>query len=328
MHAWMIRAGRNGVFAEQWIENNTITIWWELDGLNPNGASRETIKERYASLYPEAKSQETAMAAGQIFRYANEMKTGDTIIMYNPHTRIYHLAKVAGDCEIGNETDEGTEYIRKVDWEKQVPRDRLSSQTKNSLGAILAFFSVAESTLNELLYVAENPLEKNTSNINEEETTTEIRYATAQDGIERIKDKVLSLDWDEMEQLVAGLLRAMGYKTSMTQRGADGGRDIIASPDGIGLESPCIVVEVKHRRNAMGAPDLRAFIGGLRSSESGLYVSTGGFTKEARYEADRATLPLRILDLDQFVRLLVENYDAADTETRAILPLIRMYWPA
>jgi restriction system protein len=34
------------------------------------------------------------------------------------------------------------------------------------------------------------------------------------------------------------------------------------------------------------------------------------------------------LDLDQLVRLLVDNYDNADMDMRAILPLVRIYWPA
>ena len=114
----------------------------------------------------------------------------------------------------------------------------------------------------------------------------------------------------------------------MTRRGSDGGRDIIASPDGLGLESPRIVVEVKHRKGSISAPLLRSFIGGLRNTDSGLYISTGGFTKDALIEADRAILPVKLLDLDQFVHLLVDNYDSADMETRTILPLVQIYWPA
>lgn len=62
----------------------------------------------------------------------------------------------------------------------------------------------------------------------------------------------------------------------------------------------------------------------IRAGDRGLYVSTGGFTKEARYEADRANAPIRLLDLDDFVRDYVEAYDKADDETRKILPLARI----
>ncbi len=154
------------------------------------------------------------------------------------------------------------------------------------------------------------------------------RAATYDNGIELIKDRVNQLDWEDMERLVAGLLKAMGYCARITPKGPDGGRDVIASPDALGLESPRIVVEVKHRKGAMGAPAIRSFIGGLRTNDRGLYVSTEGFTREARYEAERSNVPMRLLDLDGFVRHYVDVYDKTDEETRDILPLTRIWWPA
>lgn len=152
--------------------------------------------------------------------------------------------------------------------------------------------------------------------------------ATYDNGIELIKDRVIQLDWEDMERLSASLLKAMGYCAHVMPKGPDGGRDIVASPDALGLESSRIVAEVKHRKGAMGAPAVRSFIGGLRTGDRGLYVSTGGFTKEARYEADRANVPIRLLDLDAFVRHYVEVYDRADDDTRSILPFTRIWWPA
>lgn len=131
-----------------------------------------------------------------------------------------------------------------------------------------------------------------------------------------------------MERLVAGLLKAMGYCTRVMPKGPDGGRDVVASPDAPGLKPQRLAAEVKHRKGAMGAPAVRSFIGGLRTGDRGFYVFTGGFTKETRYEADRANVPIRLLDLDAFVRHCVEVYDRADDETRSILPLTRIWWPA
>ena len=130
-----------------------------------------------------------------------------------------------------------------------------------------------------------------------------------------------------MEELVAGILRGMGYKTMMSPRGADRGKDIVASPDGLGLESPKIKVEVKHRNGSMGSSNIRNFLGGLRHGDKGLYVSTGGFTKDAHYEAERANIPLTMIDSDQLVRLIIQHYDSFDPETRTLLPLRKIYWP-
>ncbi len=44
-------------------------------------------------------------------------------------------------------------------------------------------------------------------------------------GLEFTKDKVNQLDWQEMQELVAGLLRAMGYKTRISPSGSDRGKE-------------------------------------------------------------------------------------------------------
>ena len=58
------------------------------------------------------------------------------------------------------------------------------------------------------------------------------------------------------------------------------------------------------------------------------HVCTGVFTKEARYEADRTSVPIRLLDLDSFVRNYVEVYDKVNDIDHAILPLTRIWMPA
>ena len=230
--------------------------------------------------------------------------------------------------------DEGATYERRVRWGREVPRDRLSAASRNSLGSIMTIFAVGADVMAEMEGAASGGQAGtgtgggDAASDDDAGAAEEARYATYDDGVERIKDRVLSLSWDEMEQLVAGLLRSMGYHARVTPTGPDGGRDVVASPDALGLESPRIVAEVKHRKGAMGAPAIRAFIGGLRAGDRGLYVSTGGFTREARYEADRANAPVRLLDLDGFVRLYVESYERADEDTRALLPLVRIWWPA
>ena len=99
----------------------------------------------------------------------------------------------------------------------------------------------------------------------------------------------------------------------------------IETPNILGLESPRIIAEVKHRKDAkVDALAIRSFIARLSPEDNGLYVCTGGFTKEARYEADRAKVPVRLLDFDSFVRAYVEVYDNVNDNDRAILPLTRI----
>lgn len=145
---------------------------------------------------------------------------------------------------------------------------------------------------------------------------------------EFIEDRIARLSWDQMQDLVAGILRAMGYRTTVSEAGPDRGFDIFASPDGLGLQEPRIFVEVKHRVASMGAPQIRSFLGARQPGDRCLYVSTGGFTREARYEAERSPIPLRLVAMQDLRWLLVEHYDNLDGETRALVPLRRLYWPA
>jgi restriction system protein len=132
-----------------------------------------------------------------------------------------------------------------------------------------------------------------------------------------------------MQQLVAGVLKAMGYKPRISPQGSDRGKDIVASPDGLGLEQPRIVVEVKRRQNQqIGSQEIRSYLGGRHKDDRGLYVSTGSFSKDAKYEADRASIPLTLMDIDDLVELVMEYYERLDLPTRSLLPLTRIYWPS
>lgn len=218
---------------------------------------------------------------------------------------------------------------RAVQWQAgELPRDRLGANTRNSLGSTLTVFEVPSSAAAEIRAAMQGHYSPvSTSDTDEEEVADPLADIELQ-ALERIKDRVNELDWDEMQQLVAGILRAMGYKTQISPNGTDRGKDIVASPDGFGFEHPRIVVEVKHRKGQMGSQEIRSFLGGRHKDDRGLYVSTGGFSKDAQYEADRASIPLAMWTLDHVVRALIEHYDATDAETKRIVPLKRLYWPA
>lgn len=197
-------------------------------------------------------------------------------------------------------------------------------EARNYLGAIMSLFEVVGNTRDELL---SKTVERLVDEEAQETTEDEINAAVVENAHEFIKDKILKLNWEEMQELVAGILRGMGYKTRIAARGPDRGCDVFASPDGLGLEEPRIKVEVKHRNGSMGADMVRSFTGGLRTGDKGLYVSTGGFSKEAKYEADRSSIPLTLIDSDELVRLIVQYYDNFDTDTKALIPLKKIYWP-
>jgi restriction system protein len=227
-------------------------------------------------------------------------------------------------------------HIRRVQWTHQVPRDLLTVNTRNSLGSSLTLFKIGGEVAKEL-QAKRTPIGATVTEASsppreliaeEEAAEAEVRAEIIERADEFIEDAISKLDWQQMQDLMAGILRAMGYRTTVSPPGADRGVDIFASPDGLGLQEPRIFVEVRHRdQTKMGAEQVRAFLGGRKPGDKCLYVSTGSFTKEARYEAERASVPITLVDLQDLRKLLIQNYENLDSETRALVPLKRLYWP-
>jgi len=345
MKTWMIR-GESGRLYDVFREKSVAAIGWpEIAGDVKPGMTRKEIATLYLTKEPKLKRGSAISGAGQIWRFINEIKVGDRVVSYSPGNRTYLVGTVKGPAVYQEDTAlQGLALVRAVTWDStEVDRDRLSKPAKNSLGSTLTVFVVPDPSANELtdIIAGKTPSGRDTSHdaIDDED---EIADQGAADSVgvrdpledidilalERIKDIVVRLDWEEMQELVAGILRAMGYKTQVSPPGPDRGKDIVASPDGFGFEHPRIVVEVKHRTGQMDSKAIRSFLGGRHKDDRGLYVSTGGFSKDAYYEADRATVPLTLWTMDTLVRALVEHYEKTDAETKRLVPLKRMYVPA
>ena len=327
---WMVRSGESGYLLEKFMEQSIVAIGWNEIGDISKKLNLEDLKDKIQASYPNYKISQVNNFAGQIFRFKNEFQKGDHVITYNPETRQYTLGKITSDYKFSAEKE--FNHYREVVWERTIPRDNLSTKTKNTLGSVLTIFKITGNAWEEILgktrtATSSESLEDNSEDEEVEETLDLLKENFEAKSHEFIKDKVQALDWEEMEELIAGILRGMGYKTILTPKGPDRGVDIVASPDGLGLENPRIKVEVKHRQNSMGASEIRNFIGGLRPNDKGLYVSTGGFSKDAKYEAERSNNPLTLIDLDLLVHLIVQHYDQFDPGTRSLIPLKRIYWP-
>lgn len=297
------------------------------------GMTRQELVDLYNRTYKGLKSGTVVSGASQVWRFVNEIQEGDQVVTYSPANRTYLVGRVVGEARYWREgAESGMALVRSVEWQEvEVQRDALSSGARNSLGSTLTVFLVPDSVSKEVIAKATGntvaALPGDVSDV-EPDTAADPLADLEEQAVERIKDVVSGLDAREMEQLVAGILRAMGYKTNVSPVGADRGKDIIASPDGFGFENPRIVVEVKHRSGQMGSQAIRSFLGGRHKDDRGLYVSTGGFTKDAWYEADRATVPLALWTLDHLVRALLDNYGKVDAETKRMVPLKMLYWPA
>lgn len=336
---WFVRAGSGGVYAEYFLSKSVVSVGWGDAGEICPDDSDEDIMARFENCFPNDSDGRRRTSANQVKRFMREVEIGDLVITYDHSSRLYHLGRVTSDAQIiiRGVPGEGErrEYTRGVEWEHQVSRDELSDSSRNFLGSQLTLFKPSASASAELIRLAsgtsdtkiDTPSSESNDQIDLVDTEEDLLESYLDRSEQFIEDEIAKLDWEQLQELVAGILRAMGYRTRVSPRGPDRGVDVFASPDGLGLEEPRIFVEVKHRLGTIGTSDVRSFLGGRQSGDRCLYVSTGGFTREARYEAERSSIPIRLISMPDLRELLVDYYESLDSETRALVPLRRVYWP-
>jgi restriction system protein len=323
---WMVRAGEDAFLIDDFRKKNFVSIGWNELGDVSGIKRRDEIKKLVEEINYYSKKSQVNIAAGQISRFLFDFEKGDYAVTYDPTNRVYLVGEIQSDYEYNEKISEYY-HVRKVKWLGEVKRDKLSTKTKNSLGAISTIFQIKDRARKEILDLLEGK-EQIKDEISEEIEEEILKEDMVSRAHELIKDKIMELDWEQMQQLVAGILRAIGYKTRIVPKGPDRGKDIEASPDGLMLKEPIILAQVKHREyTQMGATEIRNFQSTLRGTKKGLYVSTGGFTKEAKYEAERSNEQLTLVDADRIVELIIQNYDKFDVETRLLIPLSKIYWP-
>jgi len=148
---------------------------------------------------------------------------------------------------------------------------------------------------------------------------------------ESITKHIERMPWDTFQELVEALLTAMCHFVDFNApKGKDGGVDIIAYQDPLGLIKPRIKVQVKHYpTNPVGPEPIRGLKGILHQGEEiGLFVTSGSFTKEAKRTARESNIHIRLIDGTELIELWQSNYDKIIDEHKILLPLQTIYFLA
>ena len=155
-------------------------------------------------------------------------------------------------------------------------------------------------------------------------------HETQQLAIEGLKKQINQKNPYDFQELVAALLRGMGYYTPfVAPKGKDGGVDVIAYRDPLGTVTPRIKVQIKHREVSATVQEIRQLMGLLqKDGDVGMFVSSGGFTPDAKTTARSSHVHVELVDLDRFITLWQEFYSKLADEDKALLPLMPIYFYA
>ena len=169
------------------------------------------------------------------------------------------------------------------------------------------------------------------------EDSEEVEAQSQQAYIEELKTKALDglnlyirkKTPYEFQNLVAALLRGMGYYIPfIAPKGKDGGIDIIAYQDPLGVNVPRIKVQVKHKPDtAIPVDEIRSLVGVInKEGDVGLFVTSGRFTGEAERVARESRIHIELIDFEKFIELWRQFYNKLSDEDKNQLPLLPIYF--
>jgi restriction system protein len=164
-----------------------------------------------------------------------------------------------------------------------------------------------------------------------EEGSAIITYEEAEEQAwSEIENYLRNMPPYEFQKLVAALLKAMAYHVSwIAPPGKDGGVDILAWNDPLGTRPPRMKVQVKREQNSVTVSVLRSFMALLGDNDVGIFVSTGGFTKDAEEEArTQQSRQVTLINLKRLYELWIDHMDKFDQDAKDLFPLKPIYFLA
>lgn len=316
---WGIHTQDEALFLNQ----NKIAIGWKNMGdLHQIPASRENFKSKYMETYPDAKKGSIPTSSGMLYRFCHEVQIGDYVVYPSKSDRMINIGEVISDYVYEPEQSEYVQ-MRSVKWIKHIPRTAFSQGALYEIGSAMAFFAV-KNYADE--YIA--ALDKGFKNKSAAEDEDETIGATAEDIIESTKDFILkelsrNLKGYDLEEFVANLLQAMGYRTTVSAHGGDSGIDITAYKDEL---PPRILVQVKSQDSDIKETTIQSLKGAMREGDYGLFVTLSNYTKNAQRYLESTPI-IRGINGAELVDLVLKYYDLLDDRYKKILPLKMVYIP-
>ncbi len=328
---WGIHAGAMGEVDRIFLGRNnpSIAIGWpamgDLSILNPD---RESFKAKLISVYPDTKKGAIPTAAGVLYRFIYEMKPQDIIIYPSKTDRKVHIGQVTGEYRFSMDYSSEYPHVRSVEWLKHIPRSEFSQGALYEIGSALSLFQV-KNYADEFIAAIEG--QQSSENGAEDETVSNILEVTEQSTKDFIFKKLSKeLKGYSFEDFVAHILNLIGYNTRVSPKGGDGGVDILAFKDELGIEPPIIKVQVKSTDGNTAPEQVRALYGnvntGTSNTEYGLFVALGSYSAKA-IEFAKSKPNMRLIDGDELVELILKHYERLDSKYKAIIPLKNIFVP-
>ena len=317
---WGIHTLSDDLFLKEGI----IAIGWkEIGDLSAIESNREAIRKRFLEVYPDAKKGKVANSVGMLYRFCYEAQVGDYIVFPSKKDRKINVGIIEGAYMFISDAYEYPNQ-RKVKWIAHLPRTLFSQGALYEVGSALTFFLIKNYSDEYLGILNRGSKKAVISDASEDESVG----ATAEEIIENTKDFILKelsrrLKGYELEEFIADLLNAMGYRTTVSPHGGDSGIDIVAYKDEL---PPRIAVQVKSQDGDIKETTIQSLKGAMMPGDYGLFVTLSNYTKNAQKFLNANPI-IRGINGSELVDLILKYYERLRDEHQRIIPLKKVYIP-
>lgn len=140
---WVVRAGEKDQAATLFLEQNYVAIRWDLLG-DPSALEQnpEAYKAGIAESYPEYTPNAIGGAAGQVFRFVNEIESGHLVIYPQKKPSLVNIGRVTGAYRYNPSIDPGYPNLWPVTWLRSFPRTRFTQGALTEISGRRTVFQV------------------------------------------------------------------------------------------------------------------------------------------------------------------------------------------
>lgn len=316
---WGIHARNDDLF----LNNKVVAIGWrELGNLSEIDNNRNAFKKKYIQVFSDDTKGRVSVVAGMLYRFCHEVQIGDYVVFPSKSNREVNIGVIDGNYVYDPNQ---IEYVqtRKVKWLKHLPRTAFSQGALYEIGSAMTFFEV-KNYADEFLAALNNTKKTIEGSDYEDDTVA----ATTEEIIENTKDFILkelsrNLKGYALEEFIANLLQAMGYRTKVSQQGGDSGIDIIAYKDEL---PPRIAVQVKSQDSDIKETVIQSLKGAMMPGDYGLFVTLSNYTKNAQ-QFLKANPIIRGINGTELVDLILKYYSSLEEKYKKMIPLKMVYIP-
>jgi restriction system protein len=314
--AYCVRAD-SGRYAKAFKDGGYAAIGWEETG----DLSRiprddaEALGAAYDVAYPNDGKRRRDLNLGQIGRFIWGIRPGDVVVtpMEQPKFLLVGVVSSPYYYEITTGCPYG--HRREIRWlDEPILRSSLSVPIQHVLRAPLTAFRVRPPE--ELFQAAGEPV-----------PTPELVARAEKEASAAVLGRLLELDPDEFEILVTELLTTLGFEAENTGKSGDGGVDVQGRLTVHNFTAVDLHVQVKRYKlgNTVDRRTVKEFRASVPDKAQAAFVTTSGYTKKAREEAEREGFRrIGLIDGEQLVDILAEEYDRLPAEVREKLGLRRV----